>query len=185
MARSNLPNLTIEGAELMFKNFSGLEKQYNREGDRNFCLALPEETAKKLAEDGWNVKVLKPRDEDEAPKPYIQVAVSFKYAHKAPKCYSITSRGRNLIPEDLITMFDWAPSLNVDVTVNPSEWEVNGKTGIKAYLKTMYYVIEEDPLDLKYIDVPDSAYGALDAAAEPLQITSGPDGEYVDFTEED
>jgi hypothetical protein len=45
----------------------------------------------------------------------------------------------------------------VDLTINPYVWEVNGNSGVKAYLGTMYVTIAEDPLDAKYDDVEEAA----------------------------
>lgn len=166
-----LPNLIIENARILFRNFSGNEGQFNREGDRNFCLPLEPDVAQQMIEDGWNVKFLKPREEDDEPQAYIQVAVNYKYANKAPKIYMITSRGRTQVDEDMVNILDWADFANIDLIVNPSRWEVNGKTGIKAYLKTLYVTIMEDELDQKYADVPDSAQNTI--GGPMLEITDG------------
>lgn len=65
-------SIMFEGAQIMFKNLSGKEGKYNRAGDRNFCLFLDPQDAAQLAKDGWNVKELKPLDEQEDPSPIFR-----------------------------------------------------------------------------------------------------------------
>jgi len=144
-------NVTMEGVRIIFRNFSGKEGQYNREGDRNFAVLLDPKTADRMSQDGWNVKVLQPREEGDEPQPYLTVAVNFK--GRPPRVVMITSRGRTNLDEDSVGALDWAEILNVDLIVRPYEWAVSGKTGVKAYLQSIYVTIQEDPLELKYADL--------------------------------
>lgn len=146
--------IVMEGVQILFRNFSGEEGQYNREGDRNFAVLLDEKTAHELGEDGWNVKVLKPREdqeEEDAERPYLPVSVNFK--GRPPRIVMITSRGKTILGEDEVAMLDWADITNVDLIVRPYNWDVNGKTGIKAYLQSLYVTIEEDELERKYAEL--------------------------------
>lgn len=140
----------MEGVRIIFRNFAGKEGQYNREGDRNFSVLLDDKVATAMAEDNWNVKWLRPRneDEEETPQAYLPVSVNFK--GRPPRIVLITSRGRTNLDEDSIEMLDWADILNVDLIVRPYEWTVNNKSGVKAYLQSIYVTIEEDALEIKY-----------------------------------
>lgn len=158
-------NITIEGARIGFRNFSGAEGRFNPKGNRNFCVFLDDDKARILEEDGWNVKYLKPRNDDENPQPYLQVKVYFNNNPEIRDNMQIIliSHGKKTrLNEETIQILDWAEIENVDLIIRPYDWEVSGKTGRKAYLKSIYVTLKEDELESKYYDIPDSARGSIE-----------------------
>lgn len=152
-------NIVIENARIGFRNFSGQAGKFNPAGRRNFCVFLEQELGKVLEEDGWNVRWLQPKDEGEDLVPYLQVAVS--YDNIPPKIVLVTGRGKTLLEESTVNILDWAEIANVDLIIRPYNWDVSGKSGVKAYVKSMYVTLIEDEFESKYYDVPDSAANSL------------------------
>lgn len=152
-------NIRIEGARIGFRNFSGEEGRFNPKGRRNFCVFLEEDIAKDMEKEGWNVKWLQPREEGDELQAYLQVKVVF--GKIPPKIVLVTMRGKTRLDEDIVNILDWAEIQNVDLVIRPYNWEVNGNTGVSAYIKTMYITLREDEFESKYYDVPDSAVSAM------------------------
>jgi hypothetical protein len=149
--KSNLSRVTIEDARIIFRNFSGIERPpYNKAGERNFAVVLDPKTAQAMLNDGWNVKLpAETHDEEEETKdPILQVKVNFD--KRPPRVVMITSTNRTELNKDTIDVLDAVDFQTVDLIINPSYWEVGNKSGIAAYLKSMYVTIEEDELDRKY-----------------------------------
>lgn len=142
-------NLVMENVRIIFKNFSGKEDQFNRSGNRNFCVLIEDiHEAERLASIGWNVKYLRPIEEGADPQGYIQVAVNYKNIE--PNIYMVTNRNKVRLSESTVGNLDSADIKNVDLIISPYNWEVNGKSGVKAYCKTMYVTIDEDVFAGKY-----------------------------------
>ena len=153
MARKDVPNINIENAKIMFRNFAGNPDKYHKNGGyRNFTVVIDDkEVAEQMIKDGWNVRILAPREEGDEPRYTIQVAVTFN--NYPPKVVMITRRAKVELDEESIASLDYADVITADVCITPYCWEVDGKSGIKAYLKTMYIKIEEDEFAEKYDDL--------------------------------
>jgi len=138
----------VEDAPIIFRNFAGKEGQYNREGDRNFAIILAPDVAIAMLADGWNVRYLEPREEGDDPTPYISVSVNFK--NRPPRVVLLTATSRTQLDEDSVEVLDWADIKTADLIARAYDWVVNGKTGTKAYLQSLFVTIEEDLLEQKY-----------------------------------
>src|SRR5580765_4068512 len=143
----------VENAELIYKNFKGEEGPYNRSGERNFGVILDDKAAEAMAKDGWAVKFPEPGDEESGKRPFIKVKVGYKI--RPPKIVMITSTARTDLTQDTVAVLDWADIRVADIIAQASYWNVGGKTGIAAYLKTMFVIVDEDALELKYAEYPE------------------------------
>lgn len=141
--------LQIDDVRIMFRNFRGEGGKYNREGDRNFAIVIPnEDDANMLIEEGWNVKIKPPRDEDDSPFMYLPVKVKFN--DRGPHVYLKTGNAMNKLDEESIAILDDVDILSVDLDIRPYDWEVNGKTGRTAYLQSIHVTQEVDRFASRY-----------------------------------
>lgn len=153
---NRLDNISIENARIIFRNFRGQASQYNREGQRNFCVVLDDPgLVEKLTEDGWNVRIRTPREEGEKALSYLQVAVSFQ--NIPPRIFQITNKRKQELTEDTVSNLDFAEILSADLIIRPYSWVIqegtkNERRGVKAYLKTAYITIDEDEFAGKYAE---------------------------------
>ena len=117
--------LQIDDARIVYRNFSGTGSKFNREGDRNFAVVIPDQDiADELVNRGWNVKIKPPRDEDDTP--FMFLPVKIKFNERGPKVYLQSGDKMVELDEESI------------------DCQVNGKQGRTAYLQSIHVVQEVD-----------------------------------------
>ena len=135
--------LQIDNARIVFRNFSGEASKYNREGDRNFALVIPnQEIADKLVSDGWNVKIKPPKEEGD--EPFMFLPVKVKFNDIGPAVYLKTGRRKNRLDEESVDILDNIRISSVNLDVRPYDWEIQEKTGRTAYLQSIEVIQEVD-----------------------------------------
>lgn len=135
--------LQIDDARIIYRNFEGRGDKFNREGDRNFALVIPDTSiTDELIERGWNVKVKPPREEGDDPFMFLPVKVKFN--DRGPNIYLVTGTKQNKLDEDIVGMLDNVDIESVDLDIRPYDWDVNGKSGRTAYLQSMQVVQKID-----------------------------------------
>ena len=128
--------LQIDDARIVYRNFSGVGSKFNREGDRNFAVVIPDEDlAMRLKDEGWNVKIKDPRDEGDSPFMYLPVKIKFN--DRGPIFHLRTGKNQIKLDEESIGCLDRIDILCVDLDIRPFDWDVNGKTGRTAYLQAI------------------------------------------------
>lgn len=152
--------LTLEGAKIIFKNLEGRPTKFNRHGGvRSFNILFREEDAElaaTLMRDGWNLAPLPNKDDPNAPPKAwrLPVAVDFEHGHPAVYTVTKTAAGKlnvTALGVETVAGIDMADIDYCDITVRGSRWvDEGGFRHVKAYLKTMYVNLNDDPLAMKY-----------------------------------
>lgn len=159
MTKRRIAPVTIQDARIIFRNFAGRKGPYNEEGERSFTVVLPEEVAMAMMEDGWTTIKQKQKygsePEDQEYEYHLPVQVEYNKG-RPPRCVLMSATGPVELGAEEVAAIDYAELALVDLTLNPYQWEVNGNSGVKAYLKTIFVTPVIDELDAKYAQVPDA-----------------------------
>lgn len=153
----------IDNAKVTFRNFAGAEGKFNPAGNRNFSIFLPDDIAKELEADGWSIRWLNSY-EDMPPQAIIGVKLNF--GNYPPNVVLVSDGKMTRLDEHNVNVLDFAEFEQVDLILRGYEWNVSGKSGIKAYLKTGYFVLVVDELAKKYSQSLDSAQEAIGGCGE-------------------
>ena len=138
--------LQIDDARIIYRNFAGRGDKYNREGDRNFAVIIPDvdildsdnefkPLVDVLTSNGWNVKIKPPREDGDTPFMYLPVKVKFN--DRGPNAYLVSGRRMNRLDEDSIRCLDDVDISSVNLDIRPYNWTINGKEGRTAYLQSI------------------------------------------------
>lgn len=141
--------LEIEDARIIYRNFAGAPSKFNREGDRNFAVIIPNEEIKdQLVEEGWNVKIKPPREDFDEPFMFMPIKVVFN--NRGPAAYVRSGDSVTRLNEETIDMLDEIDIASVDMDIRPYDWEVNGRTGRSAYLQAINVTQNVDRFGARY-----------------------------------
>lgn len=150
--------------EILFCNLEGRAEMYNDKGDRNFRVKFNDDDfAKALAEDGWNIKIYTPKNDDYDPYYYLDVKSKFRVdspkVMKDPEIHMINSKNDIILNEtnmgDLDAKFRAREVKACDLILHPSPWSnprFGSGEGIAAYLKQMWAVVNDNPFAERYAD---------------------------------
>lgn len=153
-----LNNIEIEGAEFAYRpNFSGKKSDINPQGFRQFTIKLDEETGHRLEEDGWKIR-WKPLPtgrwmEGDPLTATLDVRLRTDSAYP-PEIYLIDNGRKHRLYDDELHILDEISFENIDMIIRPHQWEMNGKSGVKAYLKALYASGPANTITAKYLNVP-------------------------------
>lgn len=149
--------LQINEARLAFRNFSGRPDAFNREGDRNFSLIIPnQEIADSLMEDknkygvGWNVKIKPPREEGD--QPFMHMKVKVKFNDRGPSVYLQSGDNVRKLDEDSIGLLDKIDIASVDLDIRPYDDEGRYGPFRSAYLHGMHVYQNLNRFDARFAE---------------------------------
>lgn len=150
MAKVN--NINIEGANIIWKNFSGERDKFNP-GKRGFSVVIDDAVmADELKQEGWNVKERPLQEGADASEQEWTIPVKLNM-NRYTQVWLIVGNHKTLLDENTVAQLDVVDIIDCDISIRPYEWEMSGRTGITAYVDSMYVTIRENKFAEKYADL--------------------------------
>ena len=149
---SDVNNINIEGAIVIWKNFSGERDKFNP-GKRGFSVVIDDAVmADELRQEGWNVKD-RPLQEGADPSEQEWTLPVKLNMNRYTQVWLIVGNHKTLLDENTVAQLDVVDFINCDISIRPYEWEMGGRNGITAYVDSMYVTIRENKFAEKYADL--------------------------------
>ena len=149
---SNVNNINIEGATIIWKNFSGERDRFNP-GKRGFSVVIDDAVmADELRQEGWNIKE-RPLQEGADPSEQEWTLPVKLNMNRYTQVWLIVGNHKTLLDENTVAQLDVVDIIDCDISIGPYEWEMSGRTGITAYVDSMYVTIRENKFAEKYADL--------------------------------
>lgn len=147
-----IEDIELEDAQIKwaFSHFDGREDTFNAEGDHNFTVILPEDTALKLKDEGWAVREIEGYEEGDPPEYIMKVKISYRF--EPPKIYLIKGERKIRADERDLSDITRATCEQIDVIITPSRWVHGQNSGISAYAKELYAKVKESRFSARYAD---------------------------------
>ena len=149
---TNVNNINIEGANIIWKNFSGERDKFNP-GKRGFSVVIDDAVmADELKQEGWNVKERPLQEGADASEQEWTLPVKLNM-NRYTQVWLIVGNHKTLLDENTVAQLDVVDIIDCDISIRPYEWEMSGRTGITAYVDSMYVTIRENKFAEKYADL--------------------------------
>ena len=147
----------VPGGDLWWRNMQGNPTDFSPAGVRTFAIAISDETAEELKEEGWTCIAFKPRDKNDPESPILpRFKIKMNFNGPVPPAIYVArdESHRTRVDES------WLDDQNIDkrgiewvyVCVNPYNWVVNGKEGCSAYLADLTIKLKEGAFDNVFVE---------------------------------
>lgn len=156
-----IPEIIIEDVKILggsYRNFAGRPDKYNRNGGKKyFNIILDDIQAENLMKEGWRVKEMKKRDEQEPTRYFMQINLSWTNEYRIPDIQMKKGKVITQLDDDTVKILDGADIKSAYLRINPYPWynDQDGTEGITAWVKKLYITIDTNEFESSFFDEPE------------------------------